>query len=253
MAEITPEKQPWAVQVANKIDELTKTDRITWGGDGDWRRCRVVAREPLTLSDLEDETREPMALKKGDTAWLDDELDLEKLAYMVTVGSYGKEVPAQSVTVQRPGWQVPDHSSAPIKLMCFELFPYAALRADLMPAGSFFDGLAHRNARRGKDDGSTSWAGFLGADLTVKRQPPGDAAKAARGDIIVLYDDQGSGYHTVIASGATDPEAGTLVYSIADDSKKRPWLCPLATLAKVFLPGATLTSIRVFTPRLPQR
>jgi hypothetical protein len=32
MAEITPEKQPWAVQVANKIDELTKTDRITWGG-----------------------------------------------------------------------------------------------------------------------------------------------------------------------------------------------------------------------------
>lgn len=212
----------------------------------------MVAREPLTLPDLQDETREAMVLKKGDTAWLGDEgEDLEKTAFMVTVASYGKEVPAQSVTVQKPGWQVPDHASAPIKLMCFELFPYAALRAGLMPTATFFDGLAYRQAQRGDGDGSTSWAKFLGADLTADRQPPANAAKAARGDIIVLYDTQVSGYHTVIASGVTDPEAGTLVYSIADDSKKHPWLCPLPTLAKAFLPGASLASIRVFTPRPP--
>lgn len=134
-----------------------------------------------------------MVVKKGDTVWLgDEEENLGKPEYMVAVGSYGKEVSAQSVTVQKPGWQVPDHNSAPIKLMCFELFPYRLVR--------------HAGQR----------------------------------------------HHTVIASGITDPEAGTMVYSIADDSMKRPWLCPLATLAKAFLPGASLASIRVFTPSLPK-
>ena len=234
MSETTSE-EPWAVRVANQVAELTKTNRITWGGKGDWRSYRVVARKELTLTNSADET---MVLKEGEAAWLGREDDLATTAYTIVAcsdSSYMAEVPAQSVTVQEPGWQVPDHTSAPIELLCFELFPYAALRAELIPAGSFFGGLAYRDAqRRERDtDGSTSWASFLGANLQAERQPTSDASKAGRGDIIVLYDQRTSGYHTVIASGTTDPEAGTLVYSIAQDSKKTPWLW-------------------VFTPRPPQ-
>jgi hypothetical protein len=43
MTESTPEKQPWAHQIADEIEKLVNTASITWGSVGNWRYPHVVA------------------------------------------------------------------------------------------------------------------------------------------------------------------------------------------------------------------
>jgi len=246
MAENTPEKQPWAVRVADMLDTLTTTASITWGSGGDWRRYRVVALDQLSLDNLNDGSQPPMALEKGSKAWLDDENERQKPVFMVTHGDYGSTVPARSVRVEMPGWSVPDHTAGPITLMCFELFPYAALRAGFMSADRFFQGIASRSAAKGVD-GSVSWARFFGADLTRKLPKADEVTTLNRGDIILLCDQTGAAYHTVTASGQTNQAGRPMVYSLAAQDKQPAH----SSLAKIADDYPLYPYVNVFTPRLP--
>lgn len=253
MAESTPEKQPWPQRVAATIDTLIGAPRITWGNQGDWRKSRVVALERLSLPHVMDESLPPMVVEKGDTAWLDPEQDLKASEYVVLHGSYAEQVPARSVQVCEPRWLVPDHKTAPIMLMCFELFPYAAVHGGHMKAATFFTGIVSRSVTKAVD-GSESWASFLGAGMTKTLQPVNLRATFGRGDIVVFYNKAGWAFHTVIADGATSPGGEPMVYSIADGKQDHPVRWTLAAVAADLATAGewgTVTHVRVFTPRDP--
>jgi hypothetical protein len=88
MADNTPEKS-WPVRAADMLDELTQAGAITWGSDGDRRKHQVVALGQLSLANLEDGSQPSLVIKKGGTAWPDEEKDLQKPAFMVSKGGYG--------------------------------------------------------------------------------------------------------------------------------------------------------------------
>jgi hypothetical protein len=245
MTATAPEK-PWAAAVAGMLDQLTTATSITWGSGGEWRKYRVIALVPLSLPHFDDESMPPMALKKGDTAWLDSADEPGKPQFTVVNGAYATTVPATSVEVQDPGWSVPDHRAGPIELMCFELFPYAALRAGLMKADPFFQGIAKRSAAKGVD-GSATWARFFGADLTRKLPKADQVTTLSRGDIVLFCDQGGGAYHTVTASGQVDEKGSPMVYSLAAQDK-HPGHFSLAKIADDY---PQYPYVNVFTPHPP--
>ena len=251
MTETAPEKQPWAHRVADMLDKLTAATSISWGRDGDWRKDRVVALERLSLPDVDSESLPPLVIEKGGTAWLESVPAPDASGYDVSKSEngchYSQRVPAKSVRVERAGWSVPDHDAAPIALLCYELFPYAALHAGLMAADTFFRGIASQRSSTGSGDGSIPWARFFQAKLASKAPPIDVTAKYGRGDIIVFCDQSGDGFHTVTAAGRTDQQGIPMVYSLASDDKK-PGLFPLE---KVVTGYTWQIYAQVFTPRPP--
>jgi len=253
MAETAPEKQPWAHLVADMLDKLIAAPgNITWGDSGSWRRSRVAALQQLSLPDAEDSSLPPLLIEKGGMAWLDG-VNPKTSTYDVSWEQdgrlYGQEVPFQSAKVVDPV-SVPDYAAVPIQLMCFELFPYAALRADLISPAEFFAGLRVRSKY---DDGSTSWAAFFGMDpsLTPKRPLASMASQQpSRGDVIVLHTLAGTGAHTVIASGQTG-QAGPLLYSLWHTPDNHPGRWPIAEIKAGEKKEDPIVSFRVVTPRKP--
>jgi hypothetical protein len=197
----------------------------------------------------------PVTIKKGSTAFLDSDQAVPSAEYEVqdtSGGLFQATVPAASVEVYEIGPSVPNHEAGPIRLLCFELFPYAALRAGLMSDSTFFSGVAKRTSQA---DGSTSWARFLGGNLAGQPEVKVKDLKKAhfgRGDVIVLYNGPGSGIHTVTASGETDPEAGPMVYSLAETPDNHPGRWPLTVVADTFSENDAVAYVKAFTPRSPE-
>jgi hypothetical protein len=326
MAEYSPEKQPWPIQVADAIAKLTGVARITWSHQGIWRQQHVVALKDLSLPStkkafslvkdqqvyveihshpgpeykLADGTTVPAAnirlelesdgitlrkekqsptaapkalfyvgtvvtsyqyhppapvmIPKGGMAYLPTYQDIPGSEYEVrnaSDGTFEATVPADAVEVRGPGQSIPDHDSAPIELLCFELFPYAAVHAKLMSSSCFFRGIANRGESSGLD-GSIAWARFLGADLpNAPAIEDLKQAKFGRGDIIVLYNGPGSAIHTVIASGDTHTTEGPMVYSLSEDPDPHPGHWPLTTVAATFTGNNAVAYVKSFTPASP--
>jgi hypothetical protein len=250
MTEYAPEKQSWAQLVADVLHKLTTAANISWGGGDDWRKYRVVALEQLSLPNVDGKSQ-PLVIEKGGTAWLESVPAPDASAYQVSKSEngchYDQLVPVKSVKVQNPGWSVPDHEVAPIMLLCYELFPYAALHAGLMLADTFFKGIASQRASTASGDGSVPWARFLGAKTTSKPPLIDLTAKYGRGDIIVFCDSGGDGFHTVTAAGETDHQGRPLVYSLASDDK----MPSLLSLEKLVTGYQREVYTQVFTPRAP--
>jgi len=192
-----------------------------------------------------------VTIKKGRTAYLPPGQEDEGLSDYVVQdkagGSHEETVGAVSVRVCKAGDSVPDHGTEPIELMCYELFPYAALHAGLLSAKKFFELLA-----TGKDGGSEHWAAFFGGSLTSKpRLENLKTQEFSRGSIIVLYNQIGAGIHTVVASGQTDPDGGgSLVYSLSHSPSSHPGLWPITTITATFADDP-VTYAKVVAPAAP--
>ena len=148
--------------------------------------------EPVYFGTMRQEFRHeappPVTIRKNGAAFLASDPAPSASEYTVREkmnGLFEATVPASSVQIRAFGTSVPDHRTAPLRLMCFELFPYAAVHGGHMKPGTFFKGVANRTAK--KVDGSVSWAGFLGADMTKDAQPVDLKATFRRGDIIVFW------------------------------------------------------------------
>jgi hypothetical protein len=252
MTEDTPEKQPWAHQVADEIEKLVNTASITWGNAGNWRYPHVVVLADFTLSLT---GQDPMVIKQGSTAYFPEdpgEIASEYRVKDTMEGQHEAMVPASSVKVKRVGDTVPDHKTGPIQLMCYEFFPYAAMCAGLISPADFFEGLSGEPRRR-YEDGSTSWAAFFGLDPS--QAPKLELAALSdhqfgRGDVIVLYT-KGTGVHTVIASGLADPKAGPLLYSLWHTPGNHPGCWPIAEITAGAAKDDPIVSFRAVTPRKP--
>jgi hypothetical protein len=206
MTEDTPEKQPWAHQVADEIEKLVNTASIIWGNAGNWRYPHVVALADFTLSLT---GQDPMVIKQGSTAYFPEDPD---------------EIASE--------YRVKD-------------------TMEISPA-DFFEGLSGEPRRR-YEDGSTSWAAFFGLDPS--QAPKLELAALSdhqfgRGDLIVLYT-KGTGVHTVIASGLTDPKAGPLLYSLWRTPGNHPGCWPIAEITAGAAKDDPIVSFRAVTPRKP--
>jgi hypothetical protein len=192
----------------------------------------------------------PVTIKKDRTAYLPPEQEEGLSEYVVQDklgGKYEATVAIASVRICKAGGSVPDHESEPIELMCYELFPYAALHAGLLSAKKFFEALG-----TGKDSGSEHWAALLGGSLSSK--PKLENLKTQefnRGDIIVFFNRIGAGIHTAIASGQADPDGGgPLVYSLSHNPSSHPGLWPITTITATFADDA-VTYAKVVAPAAP--
>jgi hypothetical protein len=111
---------------------------------------------------------------------------------------------------------VPDHTKASVELMCFELFPYALVRAGYMKEETFEAGIKNKSSGD-FDSGSDAWAHFLGDPTSQGRVSVDelDTPQVQPGDIIVIYGTNGEGIHAVVTSDSSST-TDTLVYSLAD-------------------------------------
>jgi hypothetical protein len=192
-----------------------------------------------------------VTIKKDCTAYLlpgQDDPASEYLVRDMADGNFEGTVDAASIRIREIGETVPNHEAGPIELMCYELFPYAALHAGLMPGKTFFARLGGSR----EDSGSEDWAAFLGGTLTGK--PKLENLKGqdfARGDIVVFYDQFGAAIHTAIASGQTDSGGGgPLVYSLSHSPSPNPGLWSITEIVGTFTSGSIVRYAKAFTPRL---
>jgi hypothetical protein len=146
---------------------------------------------------------------------------------------------------------VPDHRQASIKLMCFELLPYALVRAEHMSKTTFLKGMKNRNSGD-FNSGSDAWASFLGTPTSqgLVSVDELETLRVVPGDIIVMYGESGAANHTVTVSAdspAVLSPKGPLVYSLADRSPT-DYLTEL-TLAAIIdhFKAAPTQHVRVFT------
>ena len=194
-----------------------------------------------------------VTIKKDSTVYLLPGQDDPAAAYLVrdmADGNFEETVDAGSIRIRKIGETLPNHEAGPIELMCYELFPYAALHAGLMPGKTFFARLSGSS----QDSGSENWAAFLGGTLAGK--PKLENLKDqdfAQGDLIVFYDQFGGAIHTVIASGQTDSGGGgPLVYSLSHSPTPNPGLWSITKIAGTFTSGSHVTYAKAFTPKLPE-
>lgn len=193
-----------------------------------------------------------VTIKKDSTAYLlpgQDDPASEYLVRDTADGNFEGTVDAGSIQIREMGETIPDHEAGLIELMCYELFPYAAMHAGLMPSKTFFTRLGGLR----QDSGSEDWAAFLGGTLTGKPKLEDlKGQKFARGDIVVFYDQFGGAIHTAIASGRTDSGGGgPLVYSLSHSPAPNPGLWSVTEIAGTFTSGSLVTYAKAFTPRLP--
>ena len=193
-----------------------------------------------------------VTIKKDSPAYLlpgQEDSASEYLVRDTAGGNFEETVDAGSIRIREMGETIPDHEAGLIELMCYELFPYAALHAGLMPSKTFFTRLGGLR----QDSGSEDWAAFLGGTLTGKPKLENlKGQKFARGDIVVFYDQFGAGIHTAIASGQTDSGGGgPLVYSLSHSPAPNPGLWSVTEIAGTFTGGSSVTHAKAFTPTLP--
>jgi hypothetical protein len=194
-----------------------------------------------------------VTIKKDGTVYVpagqDDPAD-EYLVRDAADGNFEGTVASGSIRIRKVGETLPDHEAGPIELMCYELFPYAALHAGAMPGKKFFAGLSEKS----QESGSENWAAFLGGTLSAK--PKLENLKDqdfAQGDLVVLYDQFGAAIHTVIASGQNDSGGGgPLVYSLSHSPTPNPGLWSITKIASTFTSGSTVTYAKAFTPSQPE-
>jgi hypothetical protein len=190
---------------------------------------------------MTDRTPEKAPEKKSWPQQVADSLDKLTTATTITWG------PGGGWRADKPGRSVPDHEAAPITLMCFELSPYAAVRAGLMSSATFFKGMTKRSSAKSVD-GSITWALFFGAQLTGKPASLDPTVTFKRGDMIVICDRDGDAFHTVTASGQADHAGGPMVYSLAAQDKQPGH----QSFTKVALDFEQYQYMRVFTPLPPE-
>ncbi|WP_433510088.1 hypothetical protein ACQP2T_40250 [Nonomuraea sp. CA-143628] len=151
----------------------------------------------------------------------------------------------------RTGTGVPDHIAAPIQLMCFELLPYALLRAGHISEKTFLLGMRNRSSTK-YDGGSEAWAGFLCDPVSKDRVPVDELAglRTVAGDVIVMIGGSADAFHTVTVSGtaSTGPaKEGPMIYSLADRSPTSdPTEMTLGKIIAQFLPYETV-AVQVLT------
>jgi hypothetical protein len=129
---------------------------------------------------------------------------------------------------------IPDHTREPIKLLCYELLPYALMRNGKMNEKQFRD---HLSKAKKADTRSEYWANLYG-ERTIRETienlidgAPESLRKLALqpGDIIILTSQYGVHEHTAIVSESTS--AGTpKVYSLDGDLSETPSELPLGEM-----------------------
>ena len=164
-------------------------------------------------------------------------------------GLFEGTVDAGFVQICKVGDTVPKHEIEPIQLMCYELFPYAAMHAGLMTAEEFFQGLDRPSPAAtdpvsgspvsgSPDSGSEYWAERLGEPLDTKPELELEALKTKqfrRGDIIVLYTNgKGGGIHTMVAAGSASSTGEPLVYSLSELPTNNPGRWPITQVVNTF-------------------